>query len=81
MNQISNYLFIGSSALLLITILIKGGFTAGVSKVFYNVEQKMQQDRLEELEKKDHILSGIYRSIAFWISIAGMILSILIPKL
>ncbi|CAN7717461.1 hypothetical protein LJR153_005961 [Paenibacillus sp. LjRoot153] len=80
MQQISDYLFMGSLILLVVTLLFKGLGSTGASNASGNIDLQMQQNHRSDLVKQDSIISRIYKSYFVWISIAGIVISIVISK-
>ncbi|MBD0384757.1 hypothetical protein [Paenibacillus sedimenti] len=80
-QQISDYLFMGSLILLILTLLLKGIGSTGASNAFGNIDLQMQQNHNNDLEKQDTIISKIFKSVFVWISITGIIISIILSKL
>jgi hypothetical protein len=80
MQQISDYLFMGSLILLIVTLLLKGLGSTGASNNSGNIDLQMLQDHKIDMEKQDNIISKIFKSVFVWISIAGIIISIILSK-
>jgi hypothetical protein len=85
MRQLSDYLFMGSLILLIVTFVFKGFLSNGFSGVSRSVEQINIDLHMEEhnknIARQDSFIPKILKSIPFWISIAGILASILISKL
>jgi hypothetical protein len=81
MQQNSDYLFMGSLILLVVTLLLKGLGSSGASNAYGNIDIQMQQDHKKDLEKQDNIICRIFKSVFVWIPIAGIIISIILSKL
>ncbi|MZQ85631.1 hypothetical protein GQF01_26265 [Paenibacillus sp. 5J-6] len=81
MQQISDYLFMGSLILLIVTLLLKGVGSTGSSNALGNIDLQMQQNHKNDLDKQDSIFSRIFKSYLIWTSIAGVVLSIVISKM
>jgi hypothetical protein len=80
MQQISDYLFMGSLILLIVTLLLKGLGSTGASNNSGNIDLQMLQNHKKDMEKQDNIISQIFKSVFVWISIAGIIISIILSK-
>ncbi|OCT11336.1 hypothetical protein A8709_06595 [Paenibacillus pectinilyticus] len=80
MQQISDYLFMGSLIVLVVTLLFKGLGSMGASNATGNLDLQMQQNHKSDLVKQDSIISKIYKSYFVWISITGIVISIVISK-
>lgn len=84
---ISNYLFIGSLILLVITVIYKGAISRGVMtrgdlEADGSVtDLHINHDHKKSLRVQDLALLRIVNSYLFWISIAGILLSIVISLL
>jgi hypothetical protein len=81
MQQISDYLFMGSLILLIVTLLLKGLGSTGASNYSGNIDLQMLQDHNKDMKKQDNIISKIFKSVFVWISIAGIIISIILSKI
>lgn len=81
MQQVSDYLFMGSLILLIVTLLFKGLGSTGASNALGNIDLQMQQNHKNDLIKQDMIISRIFKSYFVWISIAGIIISIVLSKI
>ncbi|MDD9265574.1 hypothetical protein ACFPES_00870 [Paenibacillus sp. GCM10023248] len=62
MQQVSDYLFMGSMILLILTLLFKGLGSTGHSNPLGNIDLQMQQNHKNDLEKQDFIISRILKS-------------------
>jgi hypothetical protein len=80
MRQISDYLFMGSLILLIVTLLLKGLGSAGASNNSGNIDLQLLQDHKNDMEKQDNIINQIFKSVFVWISIVGIIISIVLSK-
>jgi hypothetical protein len=83
-TQISNYLFLGSIALFIITLIVKGlgrrGMT-GYSADPYSgstTDLQLEHDHREVIRGQDTLLKNIFKSYFIWISLIGIATSILI---
>ncbi|MBP1965665.1 hypothetical protein [Paenibacillus aceris] len=81
MQQISDYLFMGSLILFIVTLLFKGLGSTGSSNPLGNIDLQMQQNHKNDLEKQDSIISRVFKSYLVWISITGIVISIVITKI
>lgn len=81
MQQISDYLFMGSLILLIVTFLFRGLGSTGASNSLGNIDLQMQQNHRNDLEKQDSIITRIFKSYFIWISIAGIVTSIVLSKI
>ncbi|MDU0204751.1 MULTISPECIES: hypothetical protein [Paenibacillus] len=88
MQQISDYLFMGSLIFLVITFMIfflgSGGMTS-----YRNVSNdtgaltdlQMNHDHKKMLEKQNNGLVRLLKSYLFWIPVTGIIVSIVLSKI
>jgi hypothetical protein len=82
--QISNYIFLGSLALLVLTLLVKGLGRRGIqgyradpnSGATTNLQ--LQHDHREVIQQQDSLLKSIFKSYFIWISIFGIITAVVI---
>ncbi|TXK74143.1 hypothetical protein [Paenibacillus sp. N3.4] len=81
MQQISDYLFMGSLFLLIITLLFKGVGSRGASNPSGNIDLQMQQNHRNDLKKQDTIIKSILKSYFVWISTVGILISIFLSKI
>ncbi|RED66322.1 hypothetical protein DFP95_101821 [Cohnella lupini] len=84
LTQISNYLFLGSLALLIITLFVKGigrrGMT-GYSADPYSgstTDLQFENDHRKVIQGQDKLIKNIFKSYFIWISIIGIATSIVI---
>jgi hypothetical protein len=92
MRQISDYLFMGSLILLIFTLFSKGfgnrgtiyyGETENGALAASKLQMQHKHDQREVFKQQDKvfssgILKSILKSIFFWISISGILISIII---
>jgi hypothetical protein len=81
MQQISDYLFMGSIILLVVTLLFKGVGSKGSSNAMGNIDLAMHENHGNDLKSQDSIIRSIFKSVFVWISILGLLISILLSKL
>lgn len=81
MQQISDYLFMASILLLILTLLFKGVGSKGSSNAMGNIDLAMQENHGNALKSQDSIIKNIFKSVFVWISILGILVSILLSKL
>lgn len=87
--QISNYLFMGSLLLLIITFIAKGTLSQGFTGLITRLDGSsgsatdliMEDKRKSVFQFQDSIVGRIVKSYLFWISVSGIIISIVISKL
>ncbi|RED55067.1 hypothetical protein [Cohnella lupini] len=79
--QISDYLFLGSLGLLIVTLFVKGrgmlGYMVDESGATTDLQLK-EHNHLEVTKNQDTFVRTIFKSYFVWISIIGMITAILI---
>jgi hypothetical protein len=83
--QFSNYLFLASLALLMVTLVYEGLGRKGTVK-FQNVDNpsgaytdlQMKHAHTETMKSQNSFLSNILRSYLVWLSIVGIVVSIII---
>ena len=79
--QISDYLFLGSLGLLVVTLFVKGrgmlGYMVDESGATTDLQLKAH-NHLEVIETQHAFMRTIFKSYFVWISIIGMITAILI---
>ncbi|MCR8643787.1 hypothetical protein NV379_14115 [Paenibacillus sp. N1-5-1-14] len=85
MIQFVDYLFIVSSATLVIGLIINGAASFGESRKRIvpsptELDKDLREDVLSVQEKDGNILGAIIRSYLVWIGFIGMVVSILLPK-
>ncbi len=81
MQQLSDYLFMGSIILLILTLLFKGVGSKGSSNATGNIDLAIHENHGNDLKSQDSIFKSIFKSVFVWISILGILLSILLSKL
>lgn len=86
--QISNYLFMGSLLLLIITCIAKGALSQGFTSVTglggtsgSATDLNMEHNQKKHFQFQDSLVGRIVKSYFFWISISGIIISVIISKL
>jgi hypothetical protein len=84
--QISDVLFMGSLILLIITCITKGVgksgvINPGIDATGATTDLQMQHDHKKLIEKQDSVFGRLFRSYLFWISILGIIVSIVLSKI
>ncbi|WP_261302503.1 hypothetical protein [Paenibacillus andongensis] len=86
--QISNYLFMGSLLLLIVTCIAKGALSQGFTSVTglggisgSATDLNMEHDQKKQFHFQDSLLGRIVKSYFFWISVLGIIISVIISKL
>ncbi|NOU77252.1 hypothetical protein GC098_38820 [Paenibacillus sp. LMG 31458] len=86
--QISNYLFMGSLLLLIVTCIAKGALSQGFTSVTglggnsgSVTDLNMEHDQKKQFQFQDSLIGRIVKSYFFWISVSGIIISIVISKL
>lgn len=87
MRNISDYLFMGSLILLIITFLVKGVVSRG--DMYHGnpdganvaTDLQMKHDHKKVIERQDGLIFRVIKSYIFWISILGMISSIILSHL
>jgi hypothetical protein len=89
LRQISDYLFMGSLILLIITCLVYGlGRPRGMTN-FVNTDMpsgattdlQMEHNHNEVMGRQDSVLVRILKSYIIWIAIIGIIVSIVLSKI
>ncbi|OPH56574.1 hypothetical protein BC351_26880 [Paenibacillus ferrarius] len=88
LREVSNYLFMGSLVLLLITCVAKGMLSQGFTKVtgLDGIHGAVTDLNMEHSPKKlfklqDSSVGRIVKSYFFWISILGILASVVISKI
>ncbi|NEW07217.1 hypothetical protein GK047_14505 [Paenibacillus sp. SYP-B3998] len=88
LRLISDYLFMGSLLLLLITFVAKGALSQGFTGVTSldgtsgaATDLNMEHNRKKIFQLQDSLIGRIIKSYLFWISIVGLLVSIVITKL
>ncbi|QGQ96413.1 hypothetical protein EHS13_16745 [Paenibacillus psychroresistens] len=82
--QLSNYLFLGSVALLILTLIIKGIGRRGMTG--YNADPysgsttdlQLEHNHREVIQGQDTLMKNIFKSYFIWISLIGIVTSIVI---
>ncbi|MBW7452478.1 hypothetical protein ACFOLF_26370 [Paenibacillus sepulcri] len=81
-TQLSNYLFLGSTALLILTLLIKGLGRRGMSGTDpysgSTTDIQLEHNHREVIQTQDNLMKAILKSYLVWISIIGIATSIII---
>ncbi|MCZ8521940.1 MULTISPECIES: hypothetical protein [Paenibacillus] len=85
---LSDYLFIGSLLLLVITVLlffVRGGGLSSSTDIHNPsgsiTDLSMHQDRKGHLQKQNRLLVKLLTSCSFWLPLAGILVSWILPKL
>ncbi|MBA2937242.1 hypothetical protein HZF08_02910 [Paenibacillus sp. CGMCC 1.16610] len=84
LKQISDYLFMGSLLILLISIFVvtgSRGMTNSSNATGATTDLQMDHDHKKIMEKQDTMLSKLLKSYLFWIPIVGIIVSIILSKI
>ncbi|KQX51603.1 MULTISPECIES: hypothetical protein [unclassified Paenibacillus] len=86
--QISNYLFMGSLLLLIVTFIAKGASSQGFTSLTglggtsgSATDLTMEHNQKKHFQFQDSLVGRIVKSYLFWISITGILISIVISKL
>ncbi len=86
--QISNYLFTGSLLLLIVTCIAKGALSQGFTSVTglggasgSVTDLNMEHNQKKHFQFQDSLFGRIVKSYFFWISVFGIIISMVISKL
>ena len=84
LRQSSDYLFMGSLLILLISIFVatgSRGMTNSSNATGDTTDLQMDHDHKKIMEKQDTMLSKLLKSYLFWIPIVGIIVSIILSKI
>ncbi|MDR6878326.1 MULTISPECIES: hypothetical protein [Bacillales] len=87
MQSLSDKLFMGSLILLMISVVVSGigfQFVNWRSQVTDEMEGEMSDSSARKkavMDRQDKSLKRVLRSYLFWISIAGILISILLSRL
>ncbi|MFD0697906.1 hypothetical protein ACFQZT_27915 [Paenibacillus sp. GCM10027628] len=87
LRQISDYLFMGSLILLVISFFLNGaglqGFTgtSGDPMSGTVTDLNMEHNQKKLMQRQDSLLGRIIRSYFFWIAILGILVSVVLSKL
>ncbi|MBD0379858.1 hypothetical protein [Paenibacillus sedimenti] len=85
LSQVSDYLFMGSLVLLIITFFLHGagirGFTDTGAGSGAATDLNMEHEHQKLMQRQDSLLSRMIRSYFFWIAIAGILVSVVLSKL
>jgi hypothetical protein len=88
LRQISDYLFMGSLILLIITLLLYGAGRRGMTYSVHTdmpsgatTDLQMEHNHKEVINRQDSMLRRILKSYLFWIAIIGIVVSIVLSKI
>ncbi|MCM3270543.1 hypothetical protein [Paenibacillus elgii] len=79
MQTVSDYLFMASLLMLILSFVGGGWRYTGVSA--YTTDLHMQHDPAKEFKRQDNAVKRYFKSKLFWIAAAGIVISVILSEI